>query len=477
MRKNVLLLCCLVLSLIFSTLPGQAGVVLSVFNDNEVPTSAIALPFSAADALYSYYDLKPSIWGYKAMTAMAGENILPSYSIRGNRFFLPNMRVSRGELAVILVKFKDIPLQSYDSYRHYYDDILGNELADTDILAATKAGIFKPGPDFLFRPKRYVTRQEAAGIFTSWGLPYKHIVAIFRSRPLFLPDVNESNYYGNAMAAAVQKFQFAYMGKQYATGVIDKRTAQALARQYAIVLAGESSTDTFFAREDLPKFDQEQKSLQLGDEGPYVTVFQKMLTKITDQTPLTEGFITRADLAVLLYHVDRNPLTEVAKSPVRTILPKPERTVVKPQKKTIKTAVVPTVQVPITYISIENMQAIPLQDELQLKMGLMNNSTANTTVLCTITIHDGAGELLDDLPSRKVVLIKGILNEQVFTTIFPYGAASFKLTVSNGKQTKSLVRKIVDIPWYKALPKAVSRVLKTKSDEIVEPTENEAVLK
>lgn len=80
----------------------------------------------------------------------------------GSRYFDPNGNLTRGEMAIILTKAYDIPLDRID---YNFKDVPATMSNQKNISALANAGITVGYPNQTFKPYSAITRQEFAGLY------------------------------------------------------------------------------------------------------------------------------------------------------------------------------------------------------------------------------------------------------------------------------------------------------------------------
>jgi len=110
-----------------------------------------------ADKLVPYQDIKGH-WAQRDITFLYNKKIVTGFE---DGTFRPSDRVTRVQLAVMLVRAKGLPLG--DAGKDF-KDVPTAFWANKEITAARKAGIIGGYPDGTFGPARQVTRQEIAAM-------------------------------------------------------------------------------------------------------------------------------------------------------------------------------------------------------------------------------------------------------------------------------------------------------------------------
>lgn len=99
-------------------------------------------------------------WAQKEVAYLAKQNIITGFS-DGN--FHPNNKVTRAQLAVMLVRAKGLPLGGSE---HGFADVSAGYWAAKEITAAKQAGIISGYADNRFLPEKQVSRQEIAAMIS-----------------------------------------------------------------------------------------------------------------------------------------------------------------------------------------------------------------------------------------------------------------------------------------------------------------------
>ncbi|MHB8171587.1 MAG: S-layer homology domain-containing protein [Thermincolia bacterium] len=102
-----------------------------------------------------YPDIKGH-WAQRDITFLANRKIVTGFE---DGAFRPSGRVTRVQLAVMLVRAKGLPLEEAGND---FKDVTATFWANKEITAAKKAGIIGGYPDGTFKPANQVTRQEIA---------------------------------------------------------------------------------------------------------------------------------------------------------------------------------------------------------------------------------------------------------------------------------------------------------------------------
>ncbi|MDA8233786.1 MAG: S-layer homology domain-containing protein [Clostridia bacterium] len=108
---------------------------------------------TVADRQIPYPDIKGH-WAQRDITFLASKKIVTGFE---DDTFRPSGRVTRVQLAVMLVRAKGLPLEETVND---FKDVTANFWASKEIAAAKKAGIISGYPDGTFKPANQVTRQE-----------------------------------------------------------------------------------------------------------------------------------------------------------------------------------------------------------------------------------------------------------------------------------------------------------------------------
>lgn len=97
-------------------------------------------------------------WAQKEVGFLAEQKVVSGFS-DGN--FYPNNKVTRAQLAVMLVRAKGLPLRDGNAG---FGDVSSGYWAAKEITAAKKAGIISGYADNTFLPEKQVSRQEIAAM-------------------------------------------------------------------------------------------------------------------------------------------------------------------------------------------------------------------------------------------------------------------------------------------------------------------------
>jgi hypothetical protein len=159
----------------------------------------------AKPALKAFPDVPEGFWARKPIEYLATLNIMDGYD---DGEFKPMKPINRGELAVLLVKakgfsvgkevrvrFKDVPLQSYEA---------------PYVSLAVERRYINGYPDKTFRPEKNITRAEAAAVLARFsGLYTKPKV-----REKVFPDLPVKHWASPAVAATKETGLFEYLSGQ-----------------------------------------------------------------------------------------------------------------------------------------------------------------------------------------------------------------------------------------------------------------------
>jgi hypothetical protein len=158
-------------------------------------------------ALVSYLDLADDYWARKPIEYLATLGIMGGYS---DKTFRPEKSVSRGELAVIMVKAKGFdPLQAA---RQPFKDLPRGDWREPYINTVVQKGYVDGYPDSTYRPDEKVTRAQAAVIFARFSGLY---VKSKLEKDAF-PDVSRTYWAAPAIAAGRDAGFYEYLsGKSF----------------------------------------------------------------------------------------------------------------------------------------------------------------------------------------------------------------------------------------------------------------------
>jgi len=152
--------------------------------------------------LQSFIDVPEDYWAYRPIIYLSTLGIMDSYD---DGTFRPTREMTRGEMAVLLIKakgfsvgkevrvrFPDVPLQSYEA---------------AYVSLAVERKYINGYPDGMFHPEKRITRAETAAILARFsGLYLKPKV----QEPVF-PDLPVSHWASPAIAAAREMGFFGYI--------------------------------------------------------------------------------------------------------------------------------------------------------------------------------------------------------------------------------------------------------------------------
>jgi hypothetical protein len=157
--------------------------------------------------LKTFIDLPEGHWARKPIQYLATLGIMGGYP---DQTFRPERELTRGELAVILVKAKGFKTTGVS--KTGFDDVRPRDWAAPYIEVVVRRKYMRGYPDGSFRPNQRVSRAEAALIFSRFsGLYTKSKV-----RERVFPDVKKSHWASPAIAATKGKGYFEYLsGKDF----------------------------------------------------------------------------------------------------------------------------------------------------------------------------------------------------------------------------------------------------------------------
>ncbi len=128
-----------------------------------------------ADAAETFEDLNSVKWAEKEIYYLSDRSIINGYS---DTKFGPHDKVTREQAAAMIVR-EHYPNEKYTNME--YSDVSKDNPFYNDIAVATKNGILSGYPDQTFKPKKYLTRAEAAKILASTYHPTtKNTAAYFQ---------------------------------------------------------------------------------------------------------------------------------------------------------------------------------------------------------------------------------------------------------------------------------------------------------
>jgi hypothetical protein len=152
--------------------------------------------------LITYADLPEGYWARKPIEYLATLGIMGGYP---DKTFRPDKALTRAELAVTLVKAKELKTEPGAVG---FDDVRTTDWFAPYIKAAVDRKYMQGYPDNSFRPGQQVTRAEAALIFARFsGLYIKPQVML-----KVYPDVEKKHWASPAIAAAKQAGFLEYLG-------------------------------------------------------------------------------------------------------------------------------------------------------------------------------------------------------------------------------------------------------------------------
>lgn len=106
-----------------------------------------------------FKDVRPANGYYKAIAALADKGIISGY---GDGRFGPNDKVTRAQMATILVKAFDLPRYEFSANRNPFTDVKTAKDHDVNILIIYRLGITKGTSVDKFSPNQNITRGQAA---------------------------------------------------------------------------------------------------------------------------------------------------------------------------------------------------------------------------------------------------------------------------------------------------------------------------
>ncbi|MFA5840448.1 MAG: S-layer homology domain-containing protein [Candidatus Margulisiibacteriota bacterium] len=155
--------------------------------------------------LKTYTDVPENYWAGRPIEYLATMNIMPGFS---DGTFRPDLPVTRGELAEILVKAKGFKLSEYK--RIYYSDLRTSDPAAPYITVAVARKYMQGYSNNTFRSEKVVTRAEAAVIFANFsGLYVKDKI-----QEKVFPDMPVVHTSSPALASSKEVGLFEYLSDQ-----------------------------------------------------------------------------------------------------------------------------------------------------------------------------------------------------------------------------------------------------------------------
>jgi hypothetical protein len=157
--------------------------------------------------LKTFTDLPDKYWAKKPIEYLATLNIMGGYP---DQTFRPDERLTRGQLAVILVKAKEF--STVGVAKSSFKDVNAYSWISPYIEVAVARGYMKGYPDGVFAPYKEVSRAEAAVIFSRFaGLYVKPKV-----QGKVFPDLKKLHWASPAVAATKQAGFLEYLsGKDF----------------------------------------------------------------------------------------------------------------------------------------------------------------------------------------------------------------------------------------------------------------------
>lgn len=171
-------------------------------------TSTVPIPqVVPKPELKTFKDLPNNYWAIKPIEYLATLGIMGGYP---DETFRPDRQLTRGELAVILVKAKGFAVKG--TSKTSFGDIRQRSWMAPYIEVAVQRGYMKGYPDETFRPNGRVSRAETAVIFARFaGLYIKPKIG---SR--VFPDMKKNHWASPALAATKSAGFFEYLsGKNF----------------------------------------------------------------------------------------------------------------------------------------------------------------------------------------------------------------------------------------------------------------------
>lgn len=155
--------------------------------------------------LKTYSDVPENYWAGRPIEYLATMNIMPGFS---DGTFRPDLPVTRGELAEILVKAKGFKVSEYK--RIYYSDLRNSDPAAPYSTVAVARHYMQGYSNNTFRADKVVTRAEAAVIFANFsGLYVKEKI-----QEKVFPDMPVVHVSSPALAASKDVGLFEYLSDQ-----------------------------------------------------------------------------------------------------------------------------------------------------------------------------------------------------------------------------------------------------------------------
>ncbi|MFH1826111.1 MAG: S-layer homology domain-containing protein [bacterium] len=161
----------------------------------------------AKPKLVTFSDLPNNYWARKPIEYLASLRIMGGYP---DGTFRPDQKLSRGELAVLLVKAKEFKTQRPQAGE--FRDVKPGNWMSPYIAEAVKRNYMGKFPDGNFYPGQAVTRAEAAVIFSKYSGLYVKPRVLKKA----FPDVPEEHWASPAIAATKNVGFFEYLiGKRF----------------------------------------------------------------------------------------------------------------------------------------------------------------------------------------------------------------------------------------------------------------------
>jgi hypothetical protein len=172
---------------------------------------------SASTSVPTFTDVPVTDYAYAAIESVTEAGLMPSL---GDSTFGPRIALTRAQLAVILVRALDLPVD--DTVTSPFADVPDDSYASLYVAAAVSAGLLKPVDATHFDPTGGVSRAVAALVFTK-GL----VLPVPTTTSSSFTDVTSKYYAGQAIEAVVD----AGLMKPASSNVFDPTTVLTLPQE------------------------------------------------------------------------------------------------------------------------------------------------------------------------------------------------------------------------------------------------------
>src|SRR5690606_25848877 len=107
-------------------------------------------------------DVPATHWAFDFIAQVAGENLVTGYP---DGYFRPDQPITRAELTTLVLRMRNIPLQSFIG-QNVFDDLSSDHWAQDYIGTASALGLVLGYEDGAFAPNRSIQRDEAVVLFS-----------------------------------------------------------------------------------------------------------------------------------------------------------------------------------------------------------------------------------------------------------------------------------------------------------------------